>query len=121
MDAVKRVISREAAAIGLVSIFSKRKAQNADLLNPFESRDGTPQRWLEKVSRNDPSDTVGEGPPKENARFELTETSAECSWDLSRSNTGRKANKYMGNFVSNQTLTNKTMSFNSVPENFKKK
>ena len=39
----------------------------------------------------------------------------------SRSSAGRiYANKYMGNFVSNQTLINEIMSFNPVPENLKR-
>ena len=39
----------------------------------------------------------------------------------SRSSAGRiYANKYMDNFVSNQTLINKIMSFNPVPQNLKR-
>ena len=39
----------------------------------------------------------------------------------SRSSAGRiYANKYMDNFVSNQTLINEIMSFNPVPENLKR-
>ena len=52
-------------------------------------------------------------------RFELTETSTECSWDLDPV-LAEYANKYMDNFVSNQTLIDKIMSFNLVPENLKK-
>ena len=51
--------------------------------------------------------------------FELTETSRECSWDLDPV-LAEYANKYMDNFVSNQTLIGKIMSFNLVPENLKK-
>ena len=51
-------------------------------------------------------------------RFELTETSTECSWDLDPV-LAEYANKYMDNFVSNQTLIDKIMSFNLVPENLK--
>ena len=51
--------------------------------------------------------------------FELTETSRECSWDLDPV-LAEYANKYMDNFVSNQTLIDKIMSFNLVPENLKK-
>ena len=69
--------------------------------------------------RNDPSDIIGDALPKEKVRFELTETSAECSWDLDPMLV-EYANKHMDNFVSNQTLTNEIMSFNFVPENLKK-
>ena len=42
----------------------------------------TPEKELEQVSRNDPSDIVNEGPTKKKGGFELTETFTECYWDL---------------------------------------
>ena len=57
--------------------------------------------------------------PQKKGRFELTETSSECSWDLDPV-LAEYANKYMDNFVSNQTLINEIMSFNPVPENLKR-
>ena len=77
MDAVKQVNSGEEAAIELASVSLKRKAENAELSNSIESRDETPERGLEQVGRNDPSDVVSEGPTKKKGRFELTETSSE--------------------------------------------
>ena len=47
-----------------------------------------------------PSYLVSDGPSKKKGRFELTETSIECSWDLDPV-LGEYANKYMDNFVSN--------------------
>ena len=61
MDAVKQVNSGEEAAIGLASVSLKRKAKNTELSNSIESRDETPERGLEQVGRNDPSDIVSEG------------------------------------------------------------
>ena len=81
--------------------------------------DETQERRLKQVSRNDPSGVVSEGPTKKKERFELIETSKECSWDLDPV-LAEYANKYMGNFVSNQTLINEIMSFNPVPENLKR-
>ena len=97
----------------------KRKAENAELSNTIESKDETPERGLEQVGRNDPSGIVNEGPTKKKGRFEMTETSTECSWDLGTVVT-EYANKYMDNFVSNETLINEILSFNLVPENLKK-
>ena len=71
------------------------------------------------MSRNDPSDVVSEGPTKKKGRSELTETSSECSWDLDPV-LAEYANKYIDNFVSNQTLINEIMFFNLVPENLKR-
>ena len=71
------------------------------------------------MGRNDPSDAVSEGPTKKKEIFELIETSTECSWDLDPV-LAEYANKYMGNFVSNQTLINEIMSFNPVSENLKR-
>ena len=116
MDAVKQADLREEAAIGLASVPLKRKAENAELSNSIGSRDETPERGLEQVSRNDLSDVVSERPTKKKGRFELTETSLECSWDLDPV-LAEYANKYIGNFVSNQTLINEITSFNPVPEN----
>ena len=79
IDAVKQVNSGEEAVIGLALVFLKRKAENSELSNSIESRDETPERGLEQVGRNDPSDVVSEGPTKKKGRFEQTETSAECS------------------------------------------
>ena len=94
----------------------KRKAENTELSNSIESRDETSDRGLEQVGRNDPSDIVSKGPTKKKGRFELTEASTECYWDLYPV-LAKYANKYMGNFISNQTLI---MSFNPVPEYLKK-
>ena len=47
MDAVQQVNSGEKAAIGLGSVSLKRKAENSELSNSFESRDETPERVLE--------------------------------------------------------------------------
>ena len=119
MDAVKQVNSGEEAAIGLASVSLKRKAENAELSNSIESRDETPERGLEQVGRNDPSNIVSEGPTKKKGRSELTEVPTEFSWDLDPV-LAAYANKYMDNFVSNQILINEIMSFNHVPENLKK-
>ena len=119
MDTVKQVNSVEEESIGLASVSLKRKAENAELSNSIEGRDETPERGLEQLGRNDPSDVVREGPTKKKGRFELTETSSECSWDLDPV-LAEYANKYMDNFVSNQTLINEIMSFNPVPENLKR-
>ena len=97
----------------------KRKAENAELSNTIESKDETPERGLEQVGRNDPSGIVNEGPTKKKGRFEMTETSTECSWDLGTV-VAEYANKYMDNFVSNETLISEILSFNLVPENLKK-
>ena len=58
MDALKQVNSLEEAAIGLASVSLKKKAENAELTNSIESRAKNPERELEKVGRNDPSDVV---------------------------------------------------------------
>ena len=55
---------------------------------------------LEQRGRNDPSHVFSEELPKKKERFELTETSADCSWDLDPILT-EYANKYMDNFLSN--------------------
>ena len=115
MDAVKQVNSGEEAAIGLASISLKRKAKNTEISNSIESRDETPERELEQVGRNDPSDVVSEGPTKKKGRSEPTETSTECSWDLDPTLT-EYANKYMDNFASNQISVNEIMSVNPVPQ-----
>ena len=70
MDAVKQVNSGEEAAIGLASVSMKRKAENAELSNSTESRYEPPERGLEQVGRNDPTDVVSEGPTKQKGRFE---------------------------------------------------
>ena len=70
MDAVKQVNSGEEAAIGLASVSMKRKAENAELSNSIESRYEPPERGLEQVGRNDPTDVVSEGPTKQKGRFE---------------------------------------------------
>ena len=44
----------------MVSLFSMRKAENPELPNSIESRDETPERGLEQVGRNDPSEKVSE-------------------------------------------------------------
>ena len=51
MDAVKQVNSGEQAAIGLASISLKRKAKNTEISNSIESRDETPERGREDLSR----------------------------------------------------------------------
>ena len=112
MDVVNQVNSGEEAAIGLASVSLKREGENAELSNSIESRDETPERGLEQVRRN-------EGSIKKKGRFELTETSSECSWDLDPMLAGY-ANKYMDNFVSNQALINEIMSSNPFPENLKR-
>ena len=121
MGAVNQIISGEEAAIGLASIFLKRETEHTELSDSIESRDKTPERELEQVSRNDQSDivSVSQGATKKKGRFELTETSAVCSWDLGPV-PAEYAKEYMDNFVSNQTLINEIMSFNPVPENLKK-
>ena len=119
MHVVKQVNSGEESAIGLASVSLKRKAEDAELSNSIESRDKTQERWLEQVGRNDPSDVVSERPTKKKGKSELTETSSEYSWDLDPV-LAEYANKYMANFVSNQTLMNEIMSFNPVPENLKR-
>ena len=119
MDAVKQVNSGKEAAIELASVPLMRKAENAELSNSIENRNETPERGLEQVGRNDPSDVVSEGHTKKKGRFELTETSSECSWDLDPV-LAEHVNKYMDNFVSNQTLINGIMSFNPAPENLKR-
>ena len=119
MDAVKQVNSGKEAAIGLASVPLMRKAENAELSNSIENRNETPERGLEQVRRNDPSDVVSEGHTKKKGRFELTEMSSECSWDLDPV-LAEHVNKYMDNFVSNQTLINGIMSFNPAPENLKR-
>ena len=70
MDAVKQVNSGKEAAIGPASVSMKRKAENAELPNSIESKYKTPERGLEQVGRNDPSDVVSEGPTKQKGRFE---------------------------------------------------
>ena len=105
MDAVKQVNSGEEAAIELASVSLKRKAENAELSNSIESRDETPGRGLGQVGRNNPSDVVSERPTKKKRRFELTETSSECSRDQDPV-LAEYANKYMDSFVSNQKLIN---------------
>ena len=70
------------------------------------------------MSRNDPSDIAIEEPTKKKEGFELKETSTESSWDLDPF-LAEYVDKYMDNFVSNQTLINEIMSFNPVPENLK--
>ena len=63
------------------------------------------------MGRNEPSDPFSEEPTKKKGRFEQTETSAECSWDLDPV-LAEYDNKYMDNFASNQTLINEIMPFN---------
>ena len=109
MDAVKQVNSGEEAAIGLALVTLKRKAENAELSNSIQSRDETLERGLEQGGRNDSSDVVSEGSTKKKRRFEQTETSSESSWDLDPV-LAEYTNKYMDNFVSNQTLINEIMS-----------
>ena len=105
MDIVSQVNPGEETAIGLASVSLKRKTENSELSNSIESREETPERGLEQVGRNDPCEIVSEGPTKKKGRFELTETSTECSWDLDPV-LAKYTNKYMDNFVSNQTLIN---------------
>ena len=103
----------------LASVSLKGKAENDELSNSLESRDETPERALEQVTRNDPYDVVSEGPTKKKGRFKLTEMSTECSWGLDPV-LAEYANKYMDNFVSNQTSINEIMPFNPVTENLKR-
>ena len=119
MDALKQASSLEEAAIGLALVSLKKKAESAELTNYIEGRDKTPERGLEKVGRNDPSDVVSEEPTKKKGSFELTEMSSKCSWDLDLV-LAEYANRYMDNSVSNQTLISEIMSFNPVPENVKR-
>lgn len=65
------------------------------------------------MGRNDAPNVVREGQLKNKGRFELTETSAECSWDLD-SLLAEYANTFIANFVSNQTLINEIIPFNPV-------
>ena len=74
--------------------------KNGELSNSIESRDENPERGLEQRGRNYPSHVFSEELPKKKERFELTETSADCSWDLDPILT-EYANKYMDNFLSN--------------------
>ena len=123
MHAVKQVNLGEEAAIGLASVPLKRKAENPQLSNPIERRVCplalTPERGLEQVRRNDPSDIVNEGPTKKKGRFKLTEAFTECSWNPDPV-LAEYDKKYIDNFVSNQTLISDIMPFNPVPENLKK-
>ena len=119
MDAVKQVNSGEEARIGLASVSLKRKAENPELSNSIKIRDETPERGLEQVGRNDSSDVVSWGTTKKKGRFEVTETSTECSWDLDPV-LPECTNKYVEKFVSNQTSINEIMSFNLMPENLKR-
>ena len=64
------------------------------------------------MDRNDPSDVISEGPTKKKGRFELTEMSSECSWDLDPV-LAEHANKYRDNFVSNKTLIKQNMLTNT--------
>ena len=82
MDAVKQVNSGEEAETGLAAVSLKMKAENAELSNPIECRGEAPESGLDQVDRNDPYNVVNEGPTKKKRRFELTETSSECSSDL---------------------------------------
>ena len=97
----------------------KRKAENPELSNSIKIRDETTERGLEQVGRNDSSDVVSGGPTKKKGRFEVTETSTECSWDLDPV-MAEYTNKYIDKFISNQTSINEIMSFNPVPENLKR-
>ena len=105
--------------IGLPSVSLKRKAENAELSNSIEGRDGTLEKGLEQVGRMDPSDLVSEGPTKKKGIFKLTKTPTECYWDLDTV-PAEYANNCMDNFLSNQTLINEIISFNPVTENLKK-
>ena len=67
------------------------------------------------MGRNDAPNVVREGQLKNKGRFELKETSAECSWDLDPL-LAEYANTYIANFVSNQTLINVIIPFNPVWE-----
>ena len=118
MDVVKQVNSGEETAIGLglASEKSRKFWIIIESRDSIESRGKTPERGLEQVGRNDPSDIVSEGRTKKKGKFELP----EASWDLEPVLAGY-ADKYMDNFDSWQTLIyNETMSFNPVPENLKK-
>ena len=88
--------------IELASVSLKRKAENAELSKSIESTDKTSDRWLAQVGRNEPYDKVSEGSTKRKERFELTETSTQSSSDVEPV-PAEYANKYMDNFVSNQT------------------
>ena len=118
MDAVKQGNLGDEAAIGQASVSLNRKTENVQLSNSIESMNETPEQGLEQVGRNDPSDEISEGPTKKKGRFELTEMSAESSWDLDPV-LAEYTNKYMDNLVSNQTLINEIMSLNPAPENLK--
>ena len=53
---------------------------------------------------------------KKEGKIRPEETSSECSWDLDPV-LAEYGNKYIDNFVSNQTLISEIMSFNPIPEN----
>ena len=61
IHAVNQVNSGEEAVIGKAET---RKAENAELSNSIESKNETPEKGLEQVGGNGPSDLVGEGPTK---------------------------------------------------------
>ena len=79
MNAVNQFNSGKEAAIGLASASLKRIAENPELINSVEARDKTPERRLDQVGINDPSDIAIEEPTKKEGRIELTETSTEYS------------------------------------------
>ena len=101
-DPVKQASSGDEAVIELASVSLKRKAENAELSKSIESTDKTSDRWLAQVDGNEPYDKVSEGSTKRKERFELTETSTQSSSDVEPV-PAEYANKYMDNFVSNQT------------------
>ena len=80
MDVVKQVSSGEETAIGLglASEKSRKFWIIIESRDSIESRGKTPERGLEQVGRNDPSDIVSEGRTKKKGKFELP----EASWDL---------------------------------------
>ena len=71
LDATKQVISGKEAAIGLASVYSKRKAENVELSDTTDSRDETLEKGLEQV-------VFREGHTKKKRTFELAEMSTEC-------------------------------------------
>ena len=77
------------------------------------------ERGLKQEGRNDPSNKVSEGTTKKKGRFEIRETFTQCSWNLDPV-LAEYGNKFMGNFVSNQTLINEIMLFNPERESLTK-
>lgn len=79
MNAVNQFNSGKEAVIGLASASLKIIAENPELINFVEARDKTPERRLDQVGINDPSDIAIGEPMKKEGRIELTETATKYS------------------------------------------